>query len=173
MWSTPCNGSHNGQKCTPCPAHSSIIFCSTIYKNFQNKTWATHPEIYIHYRGMHAFHLQLGVAGAILIFIPFPCFVCGVKSLFSLFVFELSVLENHIRTVPVNHKWLSSLAVKWAVRRSTAASTTLKVNFSKGRLIVLWLLLTGLQRAGPSDWIVSRESTVYCMCKWPKVGLDR
>lgn len=58
---------------------------------------------------MHAFHLQLAMAGAILIFIPFCCFVCGVKSLFSLLVFEFSVLENHIRTVLVNHRRLSAI----------------------------------------------------------------
>lgn len=48
-----------------------------------NKTWATHPEIHIHYRGMHAFHLQYGLAGAVLIFIPFSCFVWGTKACFS------------------------------------------------------------------------------------------
>lgn len=41
-----------------------------------------HSKIHIHYRGMHAFHLQYAVARAILIFSPFASFVHGVKACF-------------------------------------------------------------------------------------------
>lgn len=110
-----------------------------------NKTWATHPEIHIHYRGMHAFHLQYGVAGAVLIFIPFLCFVCGVKACFRS-LFWIQHVRKHIWTVPINYKWLSpNLLVQWTQCACSEPYNQqvlfhLKVIVTKGCLIVLWLL---------------------------------
>lgn len=84
------------------------------------------PEIYIHYLGMHAFHLQHGGTGAALIFKPFPRPLPGEKTRFSSLRVWIWHVGSHVWTESINHGRLSLI---WSLRRNqpTAAGTEFRV----------------------------------------------